>query len=297
MNRAHARTEFSYVAPDNLDAALAELEKSVGATIIAGGTDLLTLWRAGVIQPDLLIDLKSLGMSYIRSEEDHVRIGAYTTLSELIASKQLAENFPILIDACSEIAAPPIRNQGTLGGNLVNASPAADTAPPLLVYDAEVVLVKREAQRVVALEAFFTETGETVKERNEILTEVRIPLLQHGTTTKFIKIGKRKAMAIAVASVATRIMMGENGEVLEARIALGSVAPIPLRARKAESVLEGSELSDEIITLAANKARDEASPISDIRASFEYRSRMVKVLVQRALKSTWEELRREGFNA
>jgi carbon-monoxide dehydrogenase medium subunit len=296
MDRVHARTKFDYVVPESLDAALTELERNEKAAIIAGGTDLLTRRRAGLIQPDLIIDLKSLGLSYVRSEEYHVSIGAYTTLSQVIASKQLAEDFPILVDACREIAAIPIRNRGTLGGNLVNGSPAADTAPPLLVYNAEVVLVKSKAQRVVPLEEFFTGPGQTVKGRNEILTEVRIPILQSSTAGRFIKIGKRKAMAVAVSSVATRITLGEDEKVLEVRIALGSVAPIPLRARKAESVLEGNLLSDEIIAMAASEARDETTPISDIRASADYRSRVVEVLVQRALKATWEELKREEPN-
>jgi CO/xanthine dehydrogenase FAD-binding subunit len=293
---AHARTKFEYVAPETLDAALEELERSKGAAIIAGGTDLLTRRRAGLIQPDLLIDLKSLGLSYIKPVENHIRIGACTTFSQMIASELLAECFPALVDACSEIAAIPIRNRGTLGGNLVNGSPAADTGPPLLVYDAEAVLVKRGAQRVVPLEGFFSGPGQTVKERNEILTEVRIPLLPPGAASRFIKIGKRRAMAVAVASVAALVVLEEDGKVAKVRIALGSVAPIPLRARKAEGVLEGRLLSDELVAVAARRARDEATPISDIRASADYRSKMVEVLVWRALKAIWEERKREGLH-
>jgi CO/xanthine dehydrogenase FAD-binding subunit len=291
---ANARTEFEYVAPETLDAALEALERSEGAAIIAGGTDLLTRRRAGLIQPDLLIDLKSLGLSYIKPVENHISIGAYTTFSQMIASRLLAEHFPALVDACREIAAIPIRNRATLGGNLANGSPAADAAPPLLVYDAEAVLVKRGSQRVVPLEGFFSGPGQTVKERNEILTEVRIPLLPPRAASRFIKIGKRRAMAVAIASVAALVVLEEDGNVPKVRIALGSAAPTPLRARKAEGVLEGSLLSDELIATAARKARDEATPISDIRASADYRSKMVEVLVWRALKAIWEEQKREG---
>jgi CO/xanthine dehydrogenase FAD-binding subunit len=291
---ANARTEFEYVAPETLDAALEALERSEGAAIIAGGTDLLTRRRAGLIQPDLLIDLKSLGLSYIKPVENHISIGAYTTFSQMIASRLLAEHFPALVDACREIAAIPIRNRATLGGNLANGSPAADAAPPLLVYDAEAVQVKRVSQRVVPLEGFFSGPGQTVKERNEILTEVRIPLLPPRAASRFIKIGKRRAMAVAIASVAALVVLEEDGNVPKVRIALGSAAPTPLRARKAEGVLEGSLLSDELIATAARKARDEATPISDIRASADYRSKMVEVLVWRALKAIWEEQKREG---
>jgi CO/xanthine dehydrogenase FAD-binding subunit len=291
MDGVHARTKFDYIAPQSLDDALIALERNEAATIIAGGTDLLPRTRAGLTQPDLLIDLKSLGLNAIKSEKYHVSIGAYTTFSQLIASNPLADSFPILIEACREIAAIPIRNRGTLGGNLVNGSPAADTAPPLLAYDAQVVLVKRGAQRVVPLYEFFTGPGQTLKERIEILTEIRIPYLPPGTAGSFIKLGTRKAMAIAVASTAARVTLGEDGKVREARIALGSVAPTPLRARKAESLLEGNLLSDEIIAEAASQARDESIPISDMRASAEYRSRMVEVLVRRALTTTWEKLK------
>lgn len=296
MEKVYERTHFDYIAPEDLDSALIELKKNRGAAIIAGGTDLLPRWRAGLIQPSMLIDLKQLGLSYIKTKANRVCIGAYTTHSQMIASKLLEEFFPALTEACREIAAPPIRNRGTLGGNLVNASPAADTIPPLLAYDAEVVLVKQDSIRILPLEKFFLEAGQTIKESDELLTEVRIPLSRPDIASKFLKIGKRQAMAIAVASVAVRILLAQNGEVIEARIALGSVAPIPIRARKAESMLERVQLRDEIIIAAARKAQEEASPISDIRASKEYRSRMIEVLVKRSLKTTQEEFRRRKIS-
>jgi carbon-monoxide dehydrogenase medium subunit len=285
------RVHFDYVAPRSLEAALLELRRSPEAAIIAGGTDLLPRWRSGLIQPSLMIDFKHLGLSYIKAEENKVCIGAYTTHSQMIASELLTGYFPALSEACRQIAAPPIRNRGTLGGNLVNASPAADTAPPLMAYDAELVLVKAGSQRVVSLDKFFIGPGKTRKQPDELLAEVYLPFCEPNTASKFIKMGNRRAMAIAVASVAVRISLGDAGEIQAARIALGSVAPTPMRAREAESMLVGEKLSDDVISAAAHMAQGEVTPISDIRASKEYRRRMVEVLVKRSLLAARTELR------
>lgn len=291
MDSAHTRLHFDYNAPQSLEAGLLALRKSPGAAIIAGGTDLLPSWRGGLIHPTLVIDFKHLGLSYIKAEVNRVRIGAYTTHSQMMVSELLTGYFPALPEACRQIAAPPIRNRGTLGGNLVNASPAADTAPPLMAYDAELVLVKDGSQRVVPLDKFFIGPGETLKQPDELLAEVYIPFCEPNTASKFIKMGNRRAMAIAVASVAVRISLGKAEEVLEARIALGSVAPTPIRAREAESLLVGEKLSEDVISAAAYMAQGEVAPISDIRASKEYRSRMVEVLVKRSLLAARTELK------
>jgi len=286
----HARIGFDYVAPETLDAALLTLRRNPDAVIIAGGTDLLPRWRSGLIQPDLLIDLKRLGLNRIEAKAGRVCIGASTTISQMMASELLNGQYPALIDACKQIAAPPIRNRGTLGGNLVNASPAADTAPPLLAYDAELVLVKEGCKRIVPLAEFYRGPGKTIMEHGELLTEVQLPINHRYTASKFLKLGNRQAMAIAVASVAVQVSLDGNDEVLEARIALGSVASTPIRAREAESILVGKPLSEETISRAATIAQGEASPISDLRAGKEYRGRMVTVLVRRALKAARAEL-------
>jgi CO/xanthine dehydrogenase FAD-binding subunit len=288
------RLHFDYIAPKNLEVALIELRHNPGAVVIAGGTDVIPRWRNGLLETDLLIDLKLLKLSYISIEANQVRIGACTTFSQLLTSAMLSEHFPVLVEACRQIAAPPIRNRGTLGGNLVNASPAADAAPPLLAYDAELVLAKPGSIRNVPVEEFFIGPGMAVKKPDEILTEIRIPLAHSKTTSAFLKLGKRQAMAIAVASVAVRISLSNAGEATKARIALGSVAPTPLRARKAELFLEGKQPRDEVIHAAAQLAQGEASPISDIRASKEYRSRMVEVLVRRALYTVRRGLSRSA---
>jgi CO/xanthine dehydrogenase FAD-binding subunit len=288
--RVKARPE--YIAPTSLNDALAALAGSEGRyTPIAGGTDLLPRMRAGEVVPSALLDMRLLPLKHIGVENGQVAIGACVTHTAILESRALREVLPALAEACQAIAGPPVRNRGTLGGNLVNASPAGDTPLPLLVYDANLVLSRNGSERVVPLPSFFRGPGQTVLDQDELLTEVRVPVPPPGTAAFFTKLGKRHAMAIAVVSVATRLSLDRYGRVDRARIALGSVAPTPFRAIDAEAVLEGTFASEDQVEQAAKVASQEASPISDIRASADYRLRMVSVLVRRALVSTLEILR------
>ena len=161
-----------------------------------------------------------------------------------------------------------------------------------MAYDANIVLASSSANRVVPLTEFFTGPGQTVLQPDEILTEVRLPLLPSNTAATFIKLGQRRAMAISIVNLATRLTLAATGEVLDARIVLGSVAPTPIRAYQAEGMLIGKELSDDLIDAAAKLARRETSPIADVRASKNYREKMVEVLVSRALKADRDGLGR-----
>lgn len=281
-----------YLAPQTLNEALESLVKqSDGAQVIAGGTDLIPRMRSRMVTPSMLVDLRLLGLDGIDSSEDGIRIGASSTHTDILESELLAEHCFALIEAAGEIAGPPVRNRGTVGGNLVNASPAADLAPPLLVYDAIVVIAKSKAEREVPLAEFFSGPGKTVLAANEILTEIRIPAVPPTTASNFIKLGKRRAMAIAVVSAAARLTLDKAGKISQARIALGSVAPTPIRAVKAEAGLEGQKPSEKLFSEAGQVASSEASPISDLRASGEYRKKMVAVLTRRALTAAWQKLK------
>jgi carbon-monoxide dehydrogenase medium subunit len=280
-----------YLAPQTLSEALEAIEQQTdGVQIIAGGTDLIPRMRARMVAPSLLVDLRLLGLDGIEIVEEEIRIGTRTTHTDILESELLAEQCPALVEATKDIAGPPVRNRGTIGGNLVNASPAADLAPPLLIHDAKVILVKANVEREVPLAEFFTGPGQTVLAKDEILTEIRMALIPQNTASKFIKLGKRKAMAIAVVSAAARLTLDEAGKIAQARIALGSVAPIPLRAIKAEGVLTGQVPSETLFAEAGQVASSEANPISDLRASGEYRKKMVAVLTRRALMSAWQKL-------
>ena len=283
-----------YSAPRTLGEALTVLgESPERAQVIAGGTDLIPRMRARMVEPDLLLDLCWLSLDHIEADKNWISIGACVTQTAIIESTLLAHHYQILVEAAREMAGPPIRNRATIGGNLVNASPAADLAPPLLVYDASVVLARTGSERQMSLHEFFTGPGMTVLAPNELLTEVRLPHLPANSSAKFIKLGNRKAMAVAVVDVAARLTLDEDGRISQARIALGSVAPNPIRAMKAEGLLEGGSPSEDLFAKAGRVASDESSPISDIRASAEYRKKMVAVLTRRALMAAWERLQEE----
>jgi CO/xanthine dehydrogenase FAD-binding subunit len=280
-----------YLAPGSLDDALEILGKhTTGVKIIAGGTDLIPRMRSGIIKPALLVDLRLLALDRIELKGDFVHIGAGVTHAAIVESGSLFIRYSSLVEAAKAIAGPPVRNRGTIGGNLVNASPAADLASPLLVYDAYLVLAKKSSKREVPLTEFFIGPGQTVLAPDEILTEIRIPKMPANSASKFIKLGKRNAMAISIVNVATRLTMDENGKISQARIALGSVFPTPMRAVNTECALEGEAPSLEIFTEAGHLASAESSPISDIRAGADYRKKMAAVLTRRALVATWEQL-------
>jgi carbon-monoxide dehydrogenase medium subunit len=177
-----------------------------------------------------------------------------------------------------------------VGGNLITASPAADTAPPLLVYEASVLLVGKDTKREVPLNDFFRGPGQTTMKQNELLVEVCLPLMPENTAAKYLKLGKRRALAISVVNAAVRLTLGEKRDINQACIALGSVAPTPYRAADAEKIMGGQMLSEDLIIKAAMEASRSAKPISDIRAGADYRRKMVEVLVRRGLFHAWSEL-------
>lgn len=283
-----------YLAPTTLSRAL-QLKKQRGADarVIAGGTDLILKMRDKVFSPTMLIDLRRISLDSISLTNDVMRLGAYVTQSQLLASADILKMYPALCAACREFAGPPIRNRGTLGGNIVNASPGADLLPPLLAYDASVVLASSGTERELPLTEFFTGPGQTIMAPEEILTEIRMPVMPSRTASAFIKLGQRRSMAIALVSVAARLTLDEKGVISVARIVLGAVAPTPIRAHAAETVLTGGRLSDEMIAQAAHEAQDAAKPISDVRAHEPYRKDMTEVLVRRALVAARDELQEQ----
>ena len=285
----------AYIAPASLEDALSiKSQHGAEARIIAGGTDLILRMRDRVFAPDLLIDLKRVALDSISESGSGIRLGACVTHSQILSDPVSAVRYPALASACREFAGPPIRNRGTVGGNLVNASPAADLVPPLLAYDASLVLASSSAVRELPLAGFFTGPGQTVMAPDEILTEVRLPSMPVRTASGFIKLGQRRSMAISIVNLAVRLTLDDASRVSAARIVLGAVAPTAIRAGASEALLTGQELSGELIALAAQEARRETSAITDVRASKEYREKMTQVLVRRALESIQDDLQRSG---
>jgi len=281
------------------------------AVTIAGGTDLVVQWkRRGAALPDLVVDLKGIdGMTGIAAEEGTVRIGPCTTLAEIARAPLLRERCSLLSEAASLVACPQVRNRATIGGNLCNASPAADMAVSLIVLDGSLEIASRDAEgeiktRSAPVHAFFTGPGETVLREGELLSAVRVPFVRgtgirdadDGTGDEraprayraFEKFGTRPAMEIAVVSVGVALDI-EWGKIVRARTAFGSVAPVPHRGRKTELCLEGSPLDDATIEKACATAMSEVSPISDVRASAEYRRQLLGILLRRMIHNARQD--------
>jgi carbon-monoxide dehydrogenase medium subunit len=277
---------FDYLHPGTLRAALGMLSKYDGkARILAGGTDIIPkLKRREARIPGYLLDLKGIpNLNYIKHNRRGLKIGALTTISDLENSALVKTSYAVLHQAASSMASIQVRNKGTLAGNVCNAVPSADCAPALLVLEAKLKLVKNGSAREVPINSFFKGPNKTVMTKEEILTEIRIPRLPDNCRATYIKLSPRHSMDSAVVGVAVLLDYME-GKVKKARIALGAVSPMPMRAKKAEKFLHGRELTPDVIAEAAKIAATETRPIDDHRASAEYRREMVIVLLRRAIR-------------
>jgi CO/xanthine dehydrogenase FAD-binding subunit len=273
---------FEFYSPRSLGEALRFLsEKGERAKVIAGGTDLIPRLREGVSRPDFVLNVLEIGeLCGIREADEALHIGATTTHTQITESPILQRICPALTQAAALIGGPPVRNRGTIGGNIVNASPAADLACALLALDAEAVLRSEKGSRTVALGDFFTGPGQTVIRPDELLTEVTVRAPKGKGV--FRKLGRRRAMSLSIINVA--IFLEMEGKICrKSRIALGSVAPTPIRCLQAEQLLAGREASPEILSKCAVEAMRASRPIDDQRAKAWYRIEAGTVLLRRAL--------------
>ena len=282
--------QFEYLAPATLEEAcklLADL--GTGVKAMAGATDLIPPMKDKVITPEYLVDLKNIpGLDYLEyDEEEGLKIGALTTLREIEKSALVQEKNPAVAHAAKVVASTQIRAKGTMVGNICNASPSCDTAPILLANGAKILVQGVEGTREIGIDDFFLGVKKTALQPGEIVTGIVVPPLKEGESDAYIKHAVRKAMDLAIIGVACKIKV-EDGICKAARIALGAVATTPIRATKAEEILIGKELTDEVIAEAAQAAMDSCSPISDIRASKEYRKAMIGVFTKRAIKQALE---------
>jgi len=252
--------------------------------ILCGGTDLLVKMRSGLVSPKLLLDISDLApLHEIRKTGGRIEIGAAVTESELLASDVIREHLPLLSIVLSKLGAVQIRNRGTLGGNVVNASPAADSAIPLLLYEAEVILEGLQGERRLPVETFFLGPGKTALAKGEFVRTLSILIPKVPFTPFFHKVGRRKALTIAIASLGALLRM-RAGTVEEIRLAAGSVAPTPLRLRQVETRLNGERLTEALIVEVRDLAAHSVSPIDDIRASATYRRTVIADLLVRLLE-------------
>jgi carbon-monoxide dehydrogenase medium subunit len=276
---------FEYHEPATLAEASALLaELGPGANVLAGGTDLLVEIKEELRAVSHVVNIKKIEGLRERSfdPEQGLRFGALVTARELETWPVLIKAYPNLVTALSLLGSIQVRNRATVAGNICRASPSADTLPPLIADGATLSIHGPEGERTVRIDDFFTGPGRTVLGAGEIVTAISVPAPGRSSGRAYIKHGRRKAMELATVGVA--VSLDREGETCrEIRIALGAVGPTPIRARKAEALLRGRRMEADAIAEAAEKAMQEATPISNVRASADYRRDMVGVLTRRAI--------------
>ncbi len=274
-----------------LEDAFAAASASKGASVfMAGGTDLLVQIKEGKKRPRCVIDVKGVHeMDGLIISGDELSIGALTRIRTLETSPLVLEKAPLLAQAAAKLGSVQIRHRATIGGNLCNASPSADMTPALLALDAKALIYGKKGTRVVELGEFFLGPGETALNDGEILTGLKVPLNRGRQGSVYYKLSTRRAMDLAFVGVAVLLELDGNERINKARIALGAVAPTTIRAVSAEKLLEGKVLSLEAERESAERAAQSCKPISDLRASAEYRTEMVRELCQKGLRVAFQQ--------
>lgn len=282
---------FEYHKPATLDDALALQARYRGkAEMLAGGTDLINWLKEDFIQPEAVIDLK--GIDPLRRLElvgNTLHVGALTTFRDLIDSKIVKSHFPLIVEQSGVVGCHGVRNRATMVGNICSAVPCCDSGPVLYVYDAQVVLRGAKGERKVPIQQWFVAPKKSCRQPDEIVTGVEIPLPKGKNAGCYVKLGRYKGEDLAQASVA--VLALADGEF---RVAFGAVGPTPIRATKIEAVVRGKELTDGLLEKVIGLVPETIAPISDVRATKEYRLHMAKVMVKRGLVAAAHRLAGSG---
>ena len=278
--------QFSYHAPASLPEAIALLgEHGDDAKILSGGQSLIPLMRFRLAQPAHLVDINRIdGLAYIREEDGSLRIGALAREADLDAEPIIHERYPLLADAIAVIADPLVRNLATLCGNIAHADPANDHPAVMLAYRAEVVAEGPNGRRTIPIDDFFVDTFETSLAPDEVLVELRIPTPVPGSGGAYQKL-ERKVGDYAIAGVAAQLVVGADGLIAEAGVALTNVGPMPIRAAEAEASLVGRQPNEKTFADAARLAGDAADPVTDLRGPADYKRAVTRTLTARALQT------------
>lgn len=284
-----------YFRPRTISEALKILEEFQGsARLLAGGTDLIPQIRNWETEPRVLVDITRIpGLGEIKLEDGVIKMGALVTHAQVAESSLIREKALALSEGASQLGSPQIRNLGTVAGNVVSGQPGADTTIPLLALDATVKVTSKKEERTIPMTEFFLDTGKTrVDSTREIVTEIFFPALAKNESSVSLRLAKRKSLALPILNVSVVVSADAKQKKFDhVKIALGPVAPTPLRAREAEGILASAPIGDRVIKEAARKAAREASPrTSLLRGSEEYRKEMVKNLVERAIHKGLERL-------
>lgn len=290
---------FDYHAPTALEEALSLLRGVDGARPIAGGTDLVVQMKEAATRfpyPTSVVSLLHVpelrGIDFDPSSG--LRIGSTTNMTDISASPEIRAHYTAIAEGAGIVGSIQTMNMATLGGNICNAAPSADTAPPLVAYDAEFVITGPRGQRTVLSTGFFAGPGKTALSPDELLLEVRVSAPTNRTGSAYVRHTPRKQMDIAVVGVAAVVTLANNGTIENARISLGAVAPTPIRAAKAEETITGKPATGESFAAAAAVAAAECNPISDVRGSAEFRRHLVDVLTERMLRLAASRARGEA---
>jgi CO/xanthine dehydrogenase FAD-binding subunit len=279
---------FEYCAPQSLNEALSILaSQGDDARVLAGGTDLMIQMKDGRRSPSVIVDAKRLPeLNRLSCTDRTLHIGAAVPLSAVAAFPPMTQRFDMLQRACGIIGSMQLRNRGTVGGNICNAAPSADTAPSLLCLGATAIVARKGATRRVPIESFFLGPGQTAVESGELLLGLDVPSPGAQWSGCYLRHTPRQDMDISVAGVAAFLRWDKGNRenhCLEARIAIGAVAPTPMRVPDAELALAGQMVTEDLINSVAEMVARQARPISDVRGSAKYRTELVKVLAARAL--------------
>jgi carbon-monoxide dehydrogenase medium subunit len=275
---------FRFFRPESLRQLL-EFKKKQGrrAHILDGGSNVLVYIKEGSIEGGTLVDVKFLkALKGIGIKDGWAQIGAGEVIADILASPLIRKQARFFTEALEQFANPLVRNMATLAGNIADSSPIGDTIPPLLVLEARVVAASVKGRREIPLDGFFTGPGQNVLKADEVITKIRFPV-PSGGRGRFLKLGLRRGTSCSVASVAVWVAV-KGKRVAQARIAFGGVAPTPIRARMAERSLAGRQPDGELIEQIARQAQAEVSPITDVRASAEYRRLVTGRLLAKALR-------------
>jgi CO/xanthine dehydrogenase FAD-binding subunit len=283
--------QFQYIRARDPSEVCQILEEG-GARLLMGGTDLFPQMREGRIRPRVVVDVKRLpGMAELREDESGLVCGAAVTMNELARHAAVVTRYSALSDAAGSVGSYQLRNRATVGGNICNASPCADTAPVIGLFDATLELVGLDGRRSVTASDFFVGPGHTSLATDEYLQSIRLPIPARGTKSCYLKLGRNRLGDLSLVGVAA---MGfpdtSSPSGFRFRLALGSVAPVPLRARAAEELLATRPPGERAFAAAAEAAMEASMPISDVRAGDQYQREMVRVLTLRALRHLWAEL-------
>jgi carbon-monoxide dehydrogenase medium subunit len=288
MTNTHILTqEFEYLEPKTIEEAIQSLARHGKKTrVIAGGTDLLVKMKMGEAAPQILVNISRIPALRFLIEEGGLRIGALTSFREMEKSRVIKQKYTALFEAARSVSSVQIKTMGTVGGNLCHASPAADSAPALIVLGGKIKLVEDDGERILPVEEFFVGPGETVLSPKELLVEIQIPGVPSKRGSAFLKMTRVSA---DLAKVSAAVAIFREGNVCrDCWIALGAVAKTPFRARKSEEILRGKKFSEALVEKTSHQVAQEIQPITDLRSTAWYRKEVTKIMVRDAINLAWE---------